>query len=245
MADFSTQSGNDQYQIAVEELNFANTYMSNSPIFATRDNVAKNSMYRTGLCRDFWFKGKCNYGDTCIYAHRLEDLSNSRIMNKNSTIRKMCKYFWGDCPYGVNCIFMHKPLETYEGRQRDLSRETSVVSNFPPVGVASRIKTRPCHSWMRNKSCRYGPNCRYAHGEAELRRSAPVLASKSGNAWIAPPMALVKHISLKETRKPTAAEQKLSPRVCLFKWKKNKKIVGIYADWIDEESLMPWLASES
>lgn len=58
-------------------------------------------------------------------------------------------------------------------------------------------------------------------------------------------MALVKHISLKETRKPTAAEQKLSPRVCLFKWKKNKKIVGIYADWIDEESLMPWLASES
>ncbi|XP_056692477.1 uncharacterized protein [Spinacia oleracea] len=109
---------------------------------------------------------------------------------------------------------------------------------------------------LQNNSRKEGPeqetnfseNLSWKYFAAYLRRSAPTLASKFGYTPIAL-IPLVKNILPNEAQKPSALMQKLppvAPRVFLFKKKKIKKLVGIYADWIDEESFLPvWLVSIS
>ncbi|KNA24823.1 hypothetical protein SOVF_012320 [Spinacia oleracea] len=206
---------------------------------------AVNSVYKTGICRNFNISGRCNYGDFCIFAHVPGKMRDSRMMNENTSGRRICKYSWEMCPYGKRCTFLHKKPEIYEEKNNyNLPREKSVIM-IQEEDVDSKTKTRLCNNWMVN-CCAYGSKCKYAHGNADLRRSVPALASKSGNTPIAP-ISLVKNMLQNEAQKPSVLKQKLpsiAPRVCLFKKKKIKKLVGIYADWIGDESLVPCLASE-
>lgn len=216
--------------------------LSNSPISDTRDIVAVNTMYKTRICRNFRFTGRCKYGDKCIFAHVPEDMKDPRLMIENNFGRRFCKYSLGMCPYGERCIFPHKQSENNEEKRGHLPRENSVISN-QSVDVDSRSKRWLYNNRMMVNSCTYDAKCNYAHGQADLRRSTPILSSESGNAWTAP-MNLVKDTLSNEAQETTAYKQKLQTRMCLFKWKMNKKTVGIYADWIDEEPFVPCLASE-
>lgn len=232
-------------------------------ISVTRDHVTASSMYKTELCRNFLATGKCRYGVDCIFAHGSKDRKdnilewqdstgdgktdrNRNVANETHHERGTCRFFFSKkgCPYGEMCIFGHQGLEKFK-ENRDISWPSSVINiqttDFDPK-TNHWLKTRLCNKWMMLNSCEYGAKCIYAHGQAELRRSSTSLGSEFENTWTAP------RTSKKDALPPYAtkqtAKQKVPETLCLFKWKTNKKIVGIYADWVDEKSLVPCSGSE-
>lgn len=53
-------------------------------------------------CKQFYFEGRCKYGEKCIFIH-----------NQN-TMPNYCNEFHrnGGCDYGIRCVFLHDELET-------------------------------------------------------------------------------------------------------------------------------------
>uniref|UniRef100_A0A803LN46 C3H1-type domain-containing protein n=1 Tax=Chenopodium quinoa TaxID=63459 RepID=A0A803LN46_CHEQI len=200
---------------------------SEAPFSANRGSFTVNYKYKTLPCRNFWFTRRCHFGDRCKFFHLPEESQRSCRYNSRST-----------CPYGERCMYPHRESDYYAGRREDLYTENS-ANNTQPVDVDSWCNTRECTKLMivDNDINTNGSVCNYALGQEGSRRFAPVLASESENAHAAP-KTLVKNAFPSEVQKPlkpTASKHRLPPpRVSSFKWTRPKKIVGIYADWIDE-----------
>ncbi|KAL2926237.1 mRNA decay activator protein ZFP36 [Bienertia sinuspersici] len=212
---------------------------SMNSISATRNYPVINPKLKTGICKSFSSTGTCRFGDKCVFAHGTQELRKSRMMNLNTSNRQICRFSREKCPYGDKCIFPHERSDTYE-RKGDMAWKKYGCDIQPGGGVDSRGSFN--YSTMLN-TCNYGSKQNDAHGQAELRSSACNLASESEHAQIAP-TALAKDAITKHKQTPTASVYKLRPEACSFKWKRNNKIAGIYADWIIEESISPCLADD-
>lgn len=67
----------------------------------------RQNKIKSELCIEYINKGKCSYGDKCIFAHGLENIINKR---KNPIKSKAeCKAYneIGFCPFGQNCNMTH------------------------------------------------------------------------------------------------------------------------------------------
>lgn len=67
----------------------------------------KPEKYKTEMCRNFEWKGFCNYGEKCQYAHGTDELMLIEKHPKYKT--KLCAYYHtkGICDYGRRCNFIH------------------------------------------------------------------------------------------------------------------------------------------
>ena len=65
--------------------------------------------YKTELCKYYEINGYCQYGDSCAYAHGVENL-RSKVTNTTYYRTKKCVQFFehGYCPYGNRCQFAHQ-----------------------------------------------------------------------------------------------------------------------------------------
>jgi len=71
------------------------------------DELSRQSLYKTELCRSFSETGVCRYGHKCQFAHGEHELRATLRHPKYKT--EFCKRFatTGNCPYGPRCRFIH------------------------------------------------------------------------------------------------------------------------------------------
>jgi hypothetical protein len=74
---------------------------SAAPIPDLNQNTYKVK-YKTELCRNFELQGVCKFGESCCYAHGMQELRSKTHLNSNYK-SKICKHFHGEggCPYGL------------------------------------------------------------------------------------------------------------------------------------------------
>ncbi|KDO19641.1 hypothetical protein SPRG_14542 [Saprolegnia parasitica CBS 223.65] len=70
-------------------------------------NSARNTLYKTELCKHFTETGTCRYGSKCQFAHGEDELRGVLRHPKYKTTK--CKAFLatGKCMYGGRCRFIH------------------------------------------------------------------------------------------------------------------------------------------
>jgi len=71
------------------------------------EELSRQSLYKTELCRSFVDTGACRYGTKCQFAHGAHELRAITRHPKYKT--EVCKNFatTGQCPYGNRCRFIH------------------------------------------------------------------------------------------------------------------------------------------
>jgi len=71
------------------------------------EELSRQSLYKTELCRSFSETGSCRYGHKCQFAHGEHELR--AILRHPKYKTEYCKRFstTGACPYGSRCRFIH------------------------------------------------------------------------------------------------------------------------------------------
>jgi len=71
------------------------------------EELSRQSLYKTELCRSFSETGSCRYGHKCQFAHGEHELR--AILRHPKYKTEYCKRFstTGHCPYGSRCRFIH------------------------------------------------------------------------------------------------------------------------------------------
>jgi len=71
------------------------------------EELTKQDLYKTELCKSWIESGACRYGEKCQFAHGPDELRPVLRHPKYKT--EICKTFhtYGTCPYGKRCRFVH------------------------------------------------------------------------------------------------------------------------------------------
>ncbi|KAK1364061.1 hypothetical protein POM88_039622 [Heracleum sosnowskyi] len=217
-----------------------------------------DNLFKAQPCCDFKTRG-CGYGTTCRYSHEFRGTSQGEMVTKEIGVgyNNLCKWYANGrpCPFGNRCCFLHENVKNDKGEFRKshaislagynhtssskqgnrlVGLSFGAKQNDRPVNVSSKAsqehqrphywKTRLCNKWETLKECPYGSKCCYAHGLAEL---LPRPSPRYGNLSSRSVDGLVKD----EKNGVAQVEDKEG---CSVRWKTVNKLVGIYADWIDD-----------
>ena len=81
----------------------------------------------------------------------------------------MCKHYNTPqgCSYGDKCQFAHGAQELRLNTSGIMSQQNKNKTNN-----MLNYKIVKCKNWEKDKSCKYGAHCTFAHGEEELRNKA-------------------------------------------------------------------------
>eukprot|EP00027_Filamoeba_sp_ATCC50430_P000324 CAMPEP_0168556884 /NCGR_PEP_ID=MMETSP0413-20121227/9125_1 /TAXON_ID=136452 /ORGANISM="Filamoeba nolandi, Strain NC-AS-23-1" /LENGTH=239 /DNA_ID=CAMNT_0008587869 /DNA_START=345 /DNA_END=1064 /DNA_ORIENTATION=+ len=99
------------------------------------DELQKQNLYKTELCRSFTETGVCRYGHKCQFAHGGHELRPVLRHPKYKT--EACKTFslTGQCPYGNRCRFIHQQhLAPQQQQAQQQSLPIPISSSTPSSG---------------------------------------------------------------------------------------------------------------
>jgi len=98
------------------------------------EELSRQNLYKTELCRSFVDTGFCRYGIKCQFAHGSHEIRPVVRHPKYKT--EVCKNFatTGHCPYGARCRFIHIGAVQQES---DIVWSSSWTSDSP-VGIPSK-----------------------------------------------------------------------------------------------------------
>ena len=76
------------------------------------------------------------------------------------------------CPYGDKCQFAHgeQELRTFNGHSQNMMYALGM--NTKNQNNMLNYKIVKCKNWEKDKSCKYGAHCTFAHGDEEIRNKA-------------------------------------------------------------------------
>ena len=104
--------------------------------------------YKTELCKYYEINGYCKYGDSCAYAHGIENL-RSKVTNTTYYRTKKCLQFFenGYCPYGNRCQFAHQLtsniINNPYDRKMTYKKTLETISKFENVGNIKELIEKP------------------------------------------------------------------------------------------------------
>ncbi|KAK9059395.1 hypothetical protein SSX86_022015 [Deinandra increscens subsp. villosa] len=224
---------------------------------SSRVVVGNDRSYNHRHCKQYYTEAGCPFGDNCIYIHDKEAKpreSSAIIVGPGSGVG-----YWSGAATGSGGR-PAAPLPRAPLPAQPLSAATTETAMQPlaPLLLAQTVsnstlkpfnwRTQICSRWERTGYCRYGRECFFAHGEAELRpygggtvdRGADfnnqqptvpnlVAASDSAAAHVVIPSGSSAAHAV-GSGEMSGAIQRPIPR-----WKVPKKINRIYGDWIDDD----------
>ncbi|KAJ7516018.1 hypothetical protein O6H91_22G039000 [Diphasiastrum complanatum] len=92
-----------------------------------------NCLYKKEICLQWEDYGSCRFGETCEFAHGIQDLRTIQQQPKYKT--KMCRNFTieGICPYGTKCLFVHPKFSLGQSfSDRKVSRRLPIFEQICP-----------------------------------------------------------------------------------------------------------------
>ncbi|KAG6779626.1 hypothetical protein POTOM_016019 [Populus tomentosa] len=190
-------------------------------------------IHKMKLCKKFYNGEECPYGDRCNFLH--EDPANfredmGRFRESSAISIGTTDHLVGQGSGVLNAAEVNRPANT-------------AVSDAPRSNLIKPVywKTKLCTKWEMTGQCPFGEKCHFAHGLAELQVPGGHTEVEAGNAGSAvtkaPTPVLPNNMSPSMTvNVPSLVEEKGTK--CLLKWKGQKKINRIYADWLDDLSLV-------
>ena len=104
--------------------------------------------YKTELCKYYEINGYCKYGDSCAYAHGIENL-RSKVTNTTYYRTKKCVQFFenGFCPYGNRCQFAHQLstniINNPYDRKMTYKKTMETISKFENIGNIKELIEKP------------------------------------------------------------------------------------------------------
>jgi len=100
-------------------------------IIIVEDELSRQNLYKTELCRSFQETGLCRYGHKCQFAHGHHELRPVLRHPKYKT--EICKTFQntGACTYGNRCRFIHQTND--QGAQPAVWSTSWVVEDASPM----------------------------------------------------------------------------------------------------------------
>ena len=104
--------------------------------------------YKTELCKYYEINGYCKYGDSCAYAHGIENL-RSKVTNTTYYRTKKCVQFFenGYCPYGNRCQFAHQLttniINNPYDRKMTYKKTLETISKFENVENIKELIAKP------------------------------------------------------------------------------------------------------
>ncbi|KAK1298203.1 Zinc finger CCCH domain-containing protein 13 [Acorus calamus] len=200
----------------------------NSTMPNNNSNVGLHKLFfKTRLCHKF-MSGSCHYRDSCTFAHgngelrmapsNWKDIAGHKDVDldrrsKNSS--GVChKYMQGlGCPRGDRCFYAHPKLPP--SAMQGGPNERLVMA----IGGDGGENVKVCYMWKATDPPKYRneqANVEHVHA-AVAPQSIPVNDSLPSNAEVTPRM------SKAEEKEPFLIK------------KGHKKLVGIYADWIEDD----------
>ena len=114
--------------------------------------MAYESKKKTEMCRNFEMYGRCKFGNSCSYAHGVEQLQAKSNLPSNFKT-KLCNQFHkeGVCMYGTRCQFLHSTYDlksklTYtqalnEGARLTHQRNTQISGDSTADCLWANLKT--------------------------------------------------------------------------------------------------------
>lgn len=107
-------------------------------------NSARNTLYKTELCKHFMDTGTCRYGNKCQFAHGEHELRGVLRHPKYKTT--LCKAFSteGKCQYGNRCRFIHE-----RGDGSGIDEQAAETQEQKADKTAAAISSPPSHSSRR------------------------------------------------------------------------------------------------
>eukprot|EP01001_Neometanema_parovale_P007305 NODE_3615_length_1188_cov_90.530516_g3434_i0.p1 GENE.NODE_3615_length_1188_cov_90.530516_g3434_i0~~NODE_3615_length_1188_cov_90.530516_g3434_i0.p1 ORF type:complete len:289 (-),score=66.67 NODE_3615_length_1188_cov_90.530516_g3434_i0:252-1118(-) len=148
--------------------------------------------HKSKMCRNF-AAGNCTFGERCTFAHGEHELSAGGggmggMGGGGDRKSKLCRNFSaGNCTYGERCTFAHGEHELGQGggNKRSFSAMNGGMGMGMDMGYGMGMgmmggmgmgakrgnltKTSLCRTFSSTGMCQFGDNCRYAHGEHEIR----------------------------------------------------------------------------
>ena len=76
------------------------------------------------------------------------------------------------CPYGDKCQFAHGEQELRSFNAQPQNMMYSLGMNPKNQNNMLNYKIVKCKNWEKDKSCKYGAHCTFAHGDEEIRNKA-------------------------------------------------------------------------
>ena len=104
--------------------------------------------YKTELCKNYEMTGTCIYGNSCAYAHGIENL-RSKVTNTTAYRSKKCKRFFekGYCPYGSRCQFQHQLKNNIVNNPYDdnmsYQKILEIISKFENIRNIKKLVEKP------------------------------------------------------------------------------------------------------
>jgi len=103
----------------------------------------------------------------------------------------LCKKFSTQqgCPYGDKCQFAHgaQELRLYNSD----NYQPNMLNLNPPQNNLINYKIVKCKNWEKDKTCKYGQHCTFAHGDEELRNKADNLYQFNPSMPLMMPMVMM------------------------------------------------------
>ena len=97
----------------------------------------------------------------------------------------LCKHFGTPqgCSYGEKCQFAHGEEELKHIDGNMLTQNYMMQMNNKQKD-AMNYKIVKCKNWEKDKTCKYGAHCTFAHGDSELRNKSDNLMQMQSNMGI-------------------------------------------------------------
>jgi len=111
------------------------------------EELSKQSLYKTELCRSFSETGVCRYGHKCQFAHGEHELR--AILRHPKYKTEFCKRFatTGNCPYGSRCRFIHPGANgnwstSWTDDDEDNENDEALSENLQELSIKQESQTQ-------------------------------------------------------------------------------------------------------
>jgi len=117
----------------------------------SKDEKNRNvDLYKTEMCRSWRKFGACIHGDSCHFAHGIDELRVRPKPHRNYKTEMCKKFLSGFCSYGARCRFIHNSNEQYYATTGGEITGGQIVPNgFQGTMVHSKENRDMIRRWYR------------------------------------------------------------------------------------------------